>query len=347
MARYCDGRTALVHERNVDITINGLQIDREIVPWVRWTRADDGRGDIVLKTAPDTGERITLNDEEAATVRAFRPYLVSRKALPRERLSLVAGLALIAGALGAVLLLGAPMQAEAISRAMPDRYRDHLADIGWTQVDAISTRCSNNSGAGWRALNSMFGQLRGHARGGENARLELVRADFPNAFTLPDDTIVLTTGMLELADDPDQIAGVVAHELGHVEARHVLTNMVRQMSLGLFVDVVLGGSGAAQAAAAINVVSLRFSREDENEADIIGLRIMDLADINPGAMAKLFRRIAADEKQSTFSVPELLRSHPDSEARAKAAERIDRRQRKAAMGKEDWQRVRALCAKDE
>jgi beta-barrel assembly-enhancing protease len=346
MARYCDGRAARVKFIPVEPTADGLHSNGEVLPWTALARADDGGGDVILKPTPDTGERFLLNALECEAIAAFAPDLVGKAGLKRESARLVLGLAGVAAGLAALLLIGAPMQAEAIAKVMPERYREHLADIGWSQVDAFSDRCEIIGKPGWDALKDMFGRLRRHARNTKGVRLELVNASIPNAFTLPDDTIVLTTGMLALAGSPDEIAGVLAHELGHVEARHVLTNLVRQMSLGLFIDVVFGGSGAAQAAAAVNVVALRFSRQDETEADKIGLRIMDIADINPGAMATLFRRIAAEEKKSSSSIPELLRSHPDSAARAEAAERLDRRDRQPALNAADWNEVRSLCEEE-
>lgn len=345
MARYCNGRTAIVETIAIEPRPDGLIFGGDLVAWETLARADDGGGAVVLKRTPDTGERIELNPDELETLKTYAPVLISKKGLRREGFKLVFGLSATAAALAALLLIGAPLQAEAISHVLPNRYRDHLAAIGWNQINAISTPCAAPyDEPGMVSLNAMFRKLREQGRSIGDARLDLVEAPFANAFTLPDNTIVLTTGMIEMAQSPDEIAGVLAHELGHIEARHVLTNLVRQMSLGLFVDVVFGGSGAAQMAAALNVVALRFSRADETEADAIGLRILNSAYIDPGAMAKLFRRMAAQEAKGGPSVPELLRSHPDTGARATEAEKQSRSGRPPALDAESWGAVKRLCA---
>lgn len=345
MARYSDGRNATAEIVALDADADGLMFNAERVAWTALARADDGGGDIVLKRNADNGERITLDLAEVETAHAFAPALMSKKALPREGARLLITLMAIAGAVAALFLIVVPLEAEPMSRAMPQRYREHLADIAWRQLGAMSENCSS-SDPGWRELNGMFAQLRRNMVGTNHAKLEVVETDLPNAFTLPDDTIVLTTGMIEFADTPDEIAGVLAHELGHVQARHVLPGVIRQMGLGLFIDVVFGGSGAGQVAAAINILSLRFSREDEAEADQIAFRLMNYAGHDPGALASLFRRLGEKEGAGTL-ISELISSHPDSGARAAEAAKHARPGLPPSLNAEDWETVRGFCRSDD
>lgn len=348
MARYSDGRTALVHACGVSAREDGLHVSlREgvrIWEWTQLTRADDGGETIILKFIRDTGERITLSAEEADAARAFAPSLLSQRGLRREGAALVLSLMAAAGALAAVFLVGVPLAAGPIAHSLPQRYQDHLADIGWNQVYALSSECEfDTSSDGWVALDNLFDALKAHAHGVDSSTVHVVDATFPNAFTLPDGSIVVTNRLIHLAESPDEVAGVLAHELGHVEAEHVMAGVVRQMGVGMFVDVVFGGAGAGQAVAAINVLALRYSRADEAEADAIAIRLMDEANFNPGAIASFFEHVRGEEAREGASIPEMLSSHPDSARRAQEAARHARPGRPPALGPEDWAALHAVC----
>ena len=118
---------------------------------------------------------------------------------------------------------------------------------------------------------------------------------FPNAFALPDNSIIVTDDLIALAENPDEVIGVLAHEIAHIERNHVMKGVIRQMGAGIFFDVVFGGAGAGQAIAiaSVNLAGLRYSRGDEEEADARGLDYLDAAGIDSGALARLFERFQA------------------------------------------------------
>lgn len=355
MARYCDGQTALSHAIAIAAAQDGIIVaapqGNAHWAWSDIERADDGADDgdkdIVFKRRPDTGERLTLETSERAEIEARAPHLFKQSALKRESAELTAGLIATAASLAAIFFIGVPFAAQPIAHLIPSRYQAHLGDLAWTQVNALTEQCEGAgaySSAGWSALDGMYARLKSHANGPPAGDLHVVHANFPNAFTLPDNSIVITDELISLADGPDQIAAVIAHELGHVEAGHVLENVVRQLGLGMFVDIVFGGAGAGQTIAAINVLALRYTRGDEEEADRIALRIMDEAALDPGAVAALFRRLARFERDAHATAPEFLSSHPDSMRRAEAAARLARPGRAPVMSAYEWQAVRALCS---
>lgn len=345
MGRYSDGSTALTEETALEALPEGLRVKGALWPWETLRRTDDGGAEIILRQAPDTGERVALDAAEADAARAAAPALFKRRALHPEGPILVASLAAAAAALAAIFLVGVPLAADPIARIVPERYQNHLGQLAWSQIDALSDQCEGeDTGRAWGALGAVFARLKANAPAARNSEIYVVDTSFPNAFTLPDGSIVLTDDLIGMAEGPDEIAGVIAHELGHVQARHVMTNVVRQMGLGLFVDIVFGGAGAGQAVAAINLLSLRYTRADEAEADEIGLRLMDEAGLNPAGAAPLFRRLADEERRVGISVPELLSSHPDALGRAEAAERRARPERAPSLSPADWSALRALCS---
>ena len=139
-----------------------------------------------------------------------------------------------------------------------------------------------------------------------------------NAFALPGGQVFLTTGLLRRLGSEGQLAGVLAHEIGHVVHRHSAEHLAKQQ----FTQILVGAAGVAgsddsssgQQAAAIaamvgDVVNLKFSRTDELEADTYGVDALGQARYDPRALLRVMEVLqsAADGP----SPPEFLSTHPD------------------------------------
>lgn len=133
-----------------------------------------------------------------------------------------------------------------------------------------------------------------------------------NAFAMPGGFVVIHTGLLARADSAEELAGVMAHEIQHVERRHGLRGLVHAAGWRVVLSVILGDTGGSLAASWVeNLGALRFSRSQETDADLQGVQALVRADIDPRGMATFFRKMAADGS----AMPELLSSHPASESR--------------------------------
>lgn len=138
-----------------------------------------------------------------------------------------------------------------------------------------------------------------------------------NAFAMPGGYIVFHTALLEKAGRAEEVAGVLAHEIQHVELRHGLRGMVHAAGWRIALTLLMGDTGGTVAASLVeNLGNLRFSRSQESEADMRGVKALLAADIDPRGMAEFFRKLA---KQGG-SPPALLSSHPASEDRFVAVE---------------------------
>lgn len=134
-----------------------------------------------------------------------------------------------------------------------------------------------------------------------------------NAFAIPGGIIVVHSGLMLAADDASELAGVLAHEIEHVELRHSLKAMVQQAGLRLAVAAVIGDFGIAGQAAG-QLSGLSFSRDSEREADALGLQRLVAHGIDPNGMRRMFSRFAAAEAAAP---PAWMSSHPGT------AERIE------------------------
>jgi predicted Zn-dependent protease len=140
-------------------------------------------------------------------------------------------------------------------------------------------------------------------------------ADRPelNAFAAPGGVVVVHAGLIRSADSAEEIAGVLAHEIAHVELRHSLKTMVKGMGLRALVALALGDfSGTAVAEAAKNLTELGFSRDAEREADRDGIRRLVAASVDPGGMVRFFEKLA---REQSMAPPAILSTHPASEER--------------------------------
>jgi predicted Zn-dependent protease len=146
----------------------------------------------------------------------------------------------------------------------------------------------------------------------------------PNAFVLPSGKIGVTTGLLALVRNDDQLAAVLGHEVGHVTARHAAERYSTSAATGLVLSGVQGAAGDyAQAAGAIGGlgaqlgVLLPFSRRDELEADRLGVDYMQRAGFRPSESVALWRIMA---QQRAGATPEFASTHPSDTTRITALE---------------------------
>jgi beta-barrel assembly-enhancing protease len=137
-----------------------------------------------------------------------------------------------------------------------------------------------------------------------------------NAFALPGGVIVVHTGLIRAAHRPEELAGVLAHEVQHVELRHSLKALIKETGLrGLWAATTgdLGGTLAGHAA--LKLTSLRFSRDAEREADARGFAVLVARNIDPQGMVDFFGTM---KREAGTTPPAWLSTHPDSDARQQA-----------------------------
>ncbi|HSV72706.1 MAG TPA: M48 family metallopeptidase [Chthonomonadales bacterium] len=143
-----------------------------------------------------------------------------------------------------------------------------------------------------------------------------------NAISLPGGPIYVFRGLLDMVgDDDDALAGVIAHEVAHVNARHVAEMISQQLAANIGIIVLLRGRTAHDIATlAQDLLSLSFSREDEYEADRRGLSYAHRAGFDPAGLLRLFQKLDAMERGA--GQPAFLRTHPLSRSRIERAQRI-------------------------
>lgn len=147
-------------------------------------------------------------------------------------------------------------------------------------------------------------------------KLHIVRQDEVNAFALPDQHLVVFTGLIEACENEAELCGVLGHELAHIAHRHVMKKLVREVGLSVLMSATTGNGGGDAAKSALKVLSSSaYDRELEREADIASVDYMVQAGIDPEPFSRFMYRLG--EKQE--GMPGQLfwiSSHPASEERA-------------------------------
>lgn len=157
--------------------------------------------------------------------------------------------------------------------------------------------------------------------------IKVIDSDEVNAFALPGGFFFVNTGILELAQSEAELAGVMAHEIAHVTARHGTRQATRGQvaNLATIPLIFLGGwtgYGIRQAASlAIPLTFLKFSRGFEKEADFLGVQYLYAAGYDPSAMVQFFERLKAQEKKKPNSIAKVFRSHPLTKDRIKLVQK--------------------------
>lgn len=167
-----------------------------------------------------------------------------------------------------------------------------------------------------------------------------------NAFALPGGYLFVNRGLIESATDPDELAGVLAHEISHVTKRHGLKNVIANVGLKIVVYALVGNSDAVQQfliSNASNLLAMNFSRDQETEADEEGVKLLMQARIDTNGFLRFMKKL-----QKESSLPEamtFLSTHPASDDRMKNILRLTKNSKapKNNLIIENWKKIQTEC----
>ncbi|MBK8699221.1 MAG: M48 family metallopeptidase [Saprospiraceae bacterium] len=250
--------------------------------------------------------------DDAAFITALYAYLRSRGHLPWYQRMLNLGLPVhlaIAGSLlalvAAVYIYFLPWVGEKSVVLIPEDYDNTFGNsfyeeyIGYSTVDSTKT-VDLNLFASHLKLNNT-----------KALNFVVVQDETVNAFALPDGHIVVFTGILEKLRGYEELAGLLSHEAVHVNNRHSMKMLCRNLAGYLFISALLSDVNGIMAIVGENIRSLQslsYSRQFEKEADMDGLAVLAANKIDPKGMTGLLSRLKAEEGK--INVPAFLSSHP-------------------------------------
>jgi beta-barrel assembly-enhancing protease len=156
-------------------------------------------------------------------------------------------------------------------------------------------------------------------------QFHLVQDPEINAFAIPGGHVYVNTGLVNVARNASELAGVMSHEISHVVARHSTEQMSRQYGFQILAGLALGQNASEVQQMATAIVAqgafARFSRDAETEADRLGTRFMNEAGYDPRGMVTMFQTLLANRQSRPGSVDRFFSTHPLTEDRIRTVER--------------------------
>ncbi|MGR3368768.1 MAG: M48 family metallopeptidase [Sagittula sp.] len=322
----CDDRQALVitgdrlaeplRWRLMDLRALSDTSDKARLTVTRHTTSDD-------EMPRDIARLVILDPDLIAWLHKTRPSLFKAEVHPgsvRKLATYAIGAVVAAGLMLFVIL---PALAGTLARVIPVEREVAFGKTVTRQMERAlgrarmpDLRCSDPRGQA--ALQKMLTRL----TAGQDMKydINLMVFDHPmiNAFAAPGGQVVLVRGLLDKAEHPDEVAGVLAHELAHVENRDTTREALRAAGSAGLLTMILGDftGGAAIAIVGEHMISASYTRDAEGKADDFALDMLADAGVSAEGFAGFFDRIAELEG---FALPAYLSSHPVTEERAMQA----------------------------
>jgi len=348
-AVYLDGRSN--RKRSVTLRFSdGLDIVQSETAVERWPydqirRADGPPGTLRLSCATAL-PLARLEIADTATVRAIAANCKSLHvghSSSRQTWRIVAwSLAAVCSILG-LAYFGIPYAADRIAPLVPLRFEQRLGEAVDKQARTIFGGKTCDDAAGQAAFTAMIDKLR---RAGDMDRpieAHVVSSSMPNAFALPGGKVYLLDGLLQKAQNPDEIAGVMAHELGHVHHRDSLRRIIQAGGTSYLIGLLFGDvmGGGAMVYVARELFDSSHSRAAERAADAFASGVMHKLGRSPKPMGEFLLRVTGTQASKTISI---LSSHPLSEDRLERMSREDRPATGAPLlSAAEWQALKTIC----
>ncbi len=238
----------------------------------------------------------------------------------------------------------APLVPQPIERRLGDAVDAQLRSMLDTSVDGGAFECGTADAEkpGRAALAKLTDRLAVAAALAMPPRVLAVRRPDPNAITLPGGRVYVFSGLIAQAQSPDELAGVLAHEFGHVARRDGTRTVLQGAGLSFLFGMVLGDfvGGGAVVLAAKSVLQSAYSREVESAADAYGVRLVTAIGADPHAFARILGRL--DGKLESGST--LLADHPATAERVKAIDAAPAPRTPATLlDAAEWAALKHIC----
>jgi Zn-dependent protease with chaperone function len=356
---YLDGRTAARHPATIRLMREGIEITTEAPgtrfwPYreLRQTQGFYTGEEVRLERGGDLAEVLLIADIAfLESLHEAAPHMGARFHDPggrRPRLYWTIAAAAAAIAItAAVYLWTIPALAALLAPRVPVAWEQSVGQSAIEYLAPPEQRCADpRLGA---AMDEMVRRLTAPGPPSPYTfRVYVVNRPVVNALAVPGGRVVIFRGLLERAKTPEELAGVLAHELQHVLRRHATRAVIQDVSTGLLLMALTGdvtGPLAYGLQTARTLGDLRYSRRAEEEADTEGLRMLLAARVDPAGMISFFEAIQKEEGNRAKALT-YLSSHPpatDRIARLKAMAAAGRGTPEPLLPGETWSDLAKRC----
>lgn len=351
-AQFSDGQSAKSWRCEIRLEANGLAIDRgdhhdlQIWPYsdLRSHTLKTQGAEMIVTQRGAPGAQLLMREAEAIErLTRIAPQLTTSGNRRRWLTPLLA----VAGAIVAVIALMWHLDvkpARTIAGLLPDGVRQSIGRSVVEQFKARGAVC--DAPAGRQAMDTLLTRLLIDQPNAALYKVTIIDLPFRNAFATAGDQIVVTSQLIKKARSPDEVAGVLAHEIGHGIERHPDASLIRVLGLSLLLEVVSGGSGMLSSFS-LHILETGYRRQDEFTADRQALRLLKRAAISNKGLAGFFARNVEKRKeplpQALSTALDFMRTHPYPAQRLAVIRRAPPYPATRSLNDTEWQALRAIC----
>ena len=311
---------------------------------VRLADSPSGTLRVTCLTAPGLA-RLEIRDAAVGAELTARCARLDENIPGRHGIARIVGWSLAATvSIVAVVLFGVPLAADRLTPLVPQAFERRLGDVAEGQVKTMfgGKICDNASGQA--AFTKLVNAVRESAGLDTSIQSQVLSSPIPNAFALPGGKVYVFNGLLAKAENADEIAGILAHELGHLRHRDGTRNLIYNGGTSFLIGLLFGditGSGALIFASR-SLVTASYSREAEQNADTFAIDVMHRLGRSPKPMGELMFRVTGKEGDKSLSI---LASHPLTEDRlARMSNEDQPPSGPPLLTAVEWVSLKAICS---
>ena len=353
-----DGRTAERHRAGVRLTPMGLQITLENKNSFFWPMEEIqqsknfyGEEQVRLERGGKTPEVLLLPSSIfLKRIKEISPEKKKRFCPPARRKSWVGVVILsAAGVLGmtaSLYLWGIPAMTSWMAPYIPVSWEERLGRSVVDTIAPVEKRCADSAQSKrFQEILSALGSSVPHSP--YKFRVMVVNSPAVNALAAPGGSIVIFRGLLEKTTTPEELAGVLAHEMQHILQRHATRALLQHVSMKILLAAAVGDARGLSYGleGAQTLGMLRYSRQKEEEADREAIKMLIASGINPRGILTFFETVQKESEKS-LKLPSYLSTHPDLEERIKRLKTLTANAPIPTIGLlpgYDWRNLTNIC----
>jgi Zn-dependent protease with chaperone function len=355
---YMDGRTAERHRAVVRLTPLGLQIaleNKNALFWplgeIRQSKNFYGEEQVRLERGGDTPEVLLL--PSATFLRRMHEIFPKKdqrfRPAPRGRRwgwIVILSAAGVIGATASLYLWGIPAMASRIAPYIPVSWEERLGQSVVDAVAPVEKRCGDSTQSKKiQEILSALGSSVPHSP--YKFRVMVVNSPSVNALAAPGGKMVIFRGLLEKTTTPEELAGVLAHEMQHIIQRHATRALLQQISMKIILAAAVGDARGLSYGleGAQTLGMLRYTRQKEEEADREAIQMLIASGIDPRGLLTFFETVQKESKKS-LKLPSYLSTHPDLEERIQRLKTLTANTPIPTTGLlpgYDWKSIYSIC----
>ncbi len=356
---YSDGKSATAHDVHVRLTENTIQFSQinsttaDNHFFEEWSYKSLTSSQPVHADAPtqlgykeNPGATLFINDKNFAQEIAKRASHLSKKAERHRIIYPTLAISFLICCSIAYIYIADIDVFQKIARFIPEQTRQTFGQTVINGQIAGKKVCTNTEGL--KSLQKIQNRLQQASGVKQKFDIRVAKLGLANAFAAPGKNMLITGELIEQAESPEEIAGVMAHEMGHGVNLHAEAGFLRVMGLSITISLITGGDASWLTDLSFNLVEMKNRRSAEHEADIYALKVLRSAQISPKPMLAFYQKVMEKHGKDKIdenikSIRQLFSTHPSTPERIKLVKSQPDWPTSPLLTDSEWKALKSIC----